>query len=60
MLAGRSLAQSMVEVMVDLMWATVDQMWATVDQMEVTKGCQLTQYLFPITKHRTFEVTGFR
>jgi len=38
----------------------VDPMWATVDQMEAIKGCQLTQYLFPITKHRIFEVTGFR
>ena len=29
---------------------------ATVD----TKGCQPIPYLYPITKHRTSEVTGFR
>jgi hypothetical protein len=25
-----------------------------------TKGCQPIPYLYPITKHRTSEVTGFR
>ena len=43
---GRVLEQSMVE--------------ATVDQTGDTNGCQLILYLFPITKHRTSAVTGFR
>ena len=43
---GRVLEQSMEEAMVD--------------QMGDTNGCQLIPYLYPITKHRTSEVTGFR
>ena len=50
---GRVLAESMLEVI-------MDQMGVTVDQMEVTNGSQLIQYLYPITKHRTSEGTGFR